>query len=274
MMKPKKTGQILLEIGMTLFGAVMMVPLYVMFINSIKNEKEAALMGISFPTEFRFDNYIQVFIKGKVLSGYMNSIIITASTIMIMLIICTAAGFVIQRRKNRFTRFVFNYLIMGLVLPVALIPLIKLLMTLHLHNTYPGIIFYYCALFSPFSVFLVTGFMGTIPVELDEAAIIDGCNPIRLFIEIIIPISRTILVTLAILLFFYVWNDFMGPFFLVSDVKKWTIPLGVFGFITKFNARWDYVFADMVFVIAPVVILYLFAQKYIISGMTAGAVKG
>jgi raffinose/stachyose/melibiose transport system permease protein len=274
MIKSKRIRLILLEVIMTIFGAVTMVPLYIMVINSIKNEKEAALMGISLPTEIRFDNYIQVFIKGKVLSGYMNSSIITFSTILIMLIICTAAGFVIQRRKDRFTKFVFNYLIMGLVLPVALIPLIKLLMTLHLHNTYPGIVFYYCALFSPFSVFLVTGFMGTIPVELDEAATIDGCGPLRLFAEIIIPISRGILVTLALLLFFYVWNDFMGPFFLVSDINKWTIPLGVFGFITKFNARWDYVFADMVFVIAPVVIIYLFAQKYIISGMTAGAVKG
>jgi raffinose/stachyose/melibiose transport system permease protein len=273
MIRSKKTKILFFEILMSVIGILMLVPLYVMVINSIKNERESALIGVSLPTEFKFDNYVQVFIKGKVLTGYMNSFIITFSTILIVLLICTSAAFVIQRRKDRFTKFVYRYIITGLILPVSLIPLIKLLMNLHLHNTYPGIIFYYCALYSPFAVFLVSGFMGTVPVELDEAAIIDGCGPIRLFLEIIVPISRTIFVTLGLLVFYNVWNDFMGPFFIVSDIHKWTIPLSVFAFITKFNARWDFVFADMTFIIAPVVIIYLFAQRYIIEGMTAGAVK-
>ena len=126
----------------------------------------------------------------------------------------------------------------------------------------------------PFTAMLFSSFIVTIPRELDEAALLEGCQGYSLFFRIIFPLLKPVIATASVLNFMWVWNDFQYPLYLLNSSSKWTLPLSVYSFFGTFNRDWNLVCADMVLVSLPVIIVYIFAQKYIISGMTAGAVKG
>jgi raffinose/stachyose/melibiose transport system permease protein len=270
----RQRNSIILQVILALLSFLVLIPLYMIIVNSIKNPAEAAKLGLSFPSEFHFENYLTVFEEGNVLGGYINSILISGCTLAIIIVSASLAAFVIQRRNSRLTNFLYYLFIIGLVIPVALVPTIKMLVGLHLHNTYLGMVMYYSAVLLPFTIFLFTGYLKTVPRELDESAIIDGCSYIKLFFFIIFPIIRPVVVTGSLIIIINIWNDFMGPFYLLSDSSKWTVTISVYNYIGKYGTNWNLVFADVTVVILPVLILYFFLQKYIVDGMTAGAIKG
>ncbi len=164
--------------------------------------------------------------------------------------------------------------IIGLIVPVSIVPTIRLMDILGIKGTYFSMVMYYTAVLLPFSVFLLVGFMKQIPRELDEAAQIEGAGFFRLYARIILPLLITVLVTVSIVVIVSVWNDFFGPFYLVTDSTKWTIVLQIFNFVSLYNTNWGVVFAFMVIVVLPVMLVYLLLQRYIIDGLTAGSVKG
>ena len=137
-----------------------------------------------------------------------------------------------------------------------------------------GLVFVYAAIYLPFSVMLYSSFIKTLPVELDEAGVIDGTTGFNLFWRIIFPLLRPATMTVGVLAFMWVWNDFQYPLYLLNSSGKWTLPLSVYSFYGQYSRSWNLVCADMVIVSIPVVLIYIFAQRYIVSGMTAGAVKG
>ena len=141
-------------------------------------------------------------------------------------------------------------------------------------NTRQGMVILYSAMNIPLSVFLIYGFIETIPRELDEAAIIDGCGPARLFFLIILPLLTPVLVTAAILSFLNVWNDFLFPLYYLNSSSNWPMTLAVYNFFGQYQQNWNLVSADIILTILPVVIVYLAGQRFILSGLTSGAVKG
>lgn len=167
----------------------------------------------------------------------------------------------------------YYILLLGIVIPTAYIPTYLVLDKLNLLNTYLGIILIHSTYGIPGSMFLYTGFVKTVPRELDEAAIIDGCHAFQMFRKIILPMLKPITMTLFIFNFFSTWNDVQLTLFF-TDGDKWTLPLTVYNFYGARSSSWHLIFADIVLTIAPLFIIYLFTQKYIIEGMTAGAVKG
>lgn len=184
------------------------------------------------------------------------------------------AAFVIQRKGGSLGKILYYLLFAGIIIPVSIIPTIKLMMQTHIHNTYLGIILFYSAINIPFSVFLLTGFMKSLPREIDEAALIEGCSYPKMFVSLIIPLLKTPLVTSTIVTVTAVWNDFSAPFYLISDSKKWPIVISVYNFANQYYTNWGTVFAFMMMVILPVLIVYGALQKHIIAGLTSGAVKG
>jgi len=144
----------------------------------------------------------------------------------------------------------------------------------HLINTKIGVIILYAALQVPFSVFLIYGFVDTIPRELDEAAIIDGCRPPQLFLLVILPLLKPVLVTAGILNFLNIWNDFMIPLYYLNSSANWPMTLAVYNFFGQYQSSWNLVSADILLTIIPVVVIYLLGQRFIIAGMTSGSVKG
>ena len=162
----------------------------------------------------------------------------------------------------------------GMIIPLQMIALVQVLQKIRLLDSYLGLILVYAAMFIPQSVFMVSGFVNTVPKDMDEAGIVDGCGPWQLFAQIVLPLLKPILVTLFITQFVFVWNDFQMPLYLIKSSENWTIVLGVYNFMGQFNSEWNMVCAYILVCTIPAVAVYILGQRYIIDGMAAEAVKG
>lgn len=269
-----QVGCLFLYLFFLILALVILLPFVMMVVNSFKPMREAALFKLTISKNSSFDNYLTVFKKSNFLRGFKNSAILTVFSVLLVSVTGAMAAYTIQRRNGRFGKIMYYGCFIGMIIPVSMIPTIKLMMSLGIHNTYIGIILYYVAIQLPFSIFLLSGYMKSIPREIDEAALIEGCSPMRLFVQLILPLMVTPLATSTIVTATAVWNDFNGPFYLVSDSKKWPIVVSIYNFVSQYYTNWGTVFAFMSLVILPIIILYSFLQRYIISGLTSGSVKG
>ena len=242
------------------------------FINSFKSRKEAGLFNISFPTEWLTDNYKTVFETANVIKGFINGVIISTGSGVLILLTASFAAFIIARSQRKITNILYYIFLSGLVIPVAFIPTYMVLNKLELLNTFTGLILISATYGLPMSIFLYVGFIKSVPRDLDEAAILDGCSPLRLFYQIVFPLLKPITVTLALFNFIGSWNEIQIPLYF-SNSDKWGLPLTVYNFYGAHSSSWNLIFADVVITIIPLFILYMAGQKYIVSGMTAGAVK-
>ena len=256
-----------------LITLVFLIPLWMVFINAFKVKQEARFFGLSLPGVLTWENFEIVFEQGGVLRAFFNSLIVSAGSVLIVLSVSCLAAYAISRSKRKWARNAYYLFLCGLVIPVAFIPTFLILDTLNLFNTYIGLILVSATYGLPMSIFLYAGFIKSIPRELDEAAIQDGCSPLQLVFRVIFPLMKPITVTLFIFNFIGCWNDIQVPLYF-SNTEKWNLPLTVYNFYGTYGSSWNLIFADIVLTVAPLLILYLFCQKYIISGMTAGAVKG
>nr|WP_273387374.1 carbohydrate ABC transporter permease [Cohnella zeiphila] len=186
------------------------------------------------------------------------------------------AAYAISRRDNRFYRAMYLVFLAGMIIPfqMAMIPLYKVLQTLYLINTYPGVVFIYLGMLAPFSVFILSGFVKGVPKELEEAALVDGSGTYKTFFRIVLPLLKPAVTTVTVLNLFNVWNDFLMPMLYLSDSKKGTITVQLSAFQGMYNNDWSLIFAGVCLIVVPMLVIYLFAQRFIISGITAGAVKG
>jgi len=273
-MKTSRVSHALLFVACAFFGFIVLTPFAMILVNSLKNSRESALFGLNLPKEFVWKNYAFVLSKPAVIRSFLNTILIGVFTVVCTNIFAAMAAYVIQRRPGKLTKTAYYVFLLGLIIPVSIIPTIRLMMNLGIHNTYQGIILYYIAVNLPFSIFLFTGFMSSVPREMDEAAMLEGCGRLRLFFSIILPLISTVFVTSTIVVSIAVWDDFIGPFYLISDYKKWTIVLNIYSFVSQYETNWGVVFAFLMLVMSPILILYFTLQRYIISGVTAGSVKG
>lgn len=271
----KKLSLVLIEVICLLASFTVLVPLYFVLITSFKSKNEAADMLLTFPTQFHIiDNYKTVIFKGNIFNAFLNSALITISSVILIVIFSAFAGFVLQRRVGKASTFI-NFLIMiGLIVPPSMVTTFWVMKFLHMSGSYLGVILMYIAIGFPFSTILFKGFYKTIPVELDQAAFIDGCSSLRMFFSIIFPLLKPVTVTVFIVQFMTVWNDFTIVLYFLTSSSQYTLPLTIYFFFGQFASSWNLVFADVVIIAAPVIAIYIFAQKYIIAGMTSGAVKG
>jgi raffinose/stachyose/melibiose transport system permease protein len=273
-MKKKKKNNIILEISMWLLGIVIMYPLAMVLITSLKSASESGELNINLPRKLMFGNYQTVFVDGKLLSSFINSTIITLGSVTLIIFLSSTLAYIIMRNLTKLNRIINKFLLFGIILPFAPLPTIRILQTFHIYGSYLSIILVYTALFIPFSTMLFSSFIQTVPREVDEAAVIDGCTGLSLFFRIVFPLLKPVTVTVGVLNFMWVWNDFQYTIYLINTSAKWTLPLSVFNFFGKYNRSWHLVCADMVMISLPVILIYLLAQKQIMSGMTAGSVKG
>ncbi|MBK8796648.1 MAG: carbohydrate ABC transporter permease [Anaerolineales bacterium] len=253
---------------------IMFIPIYLVIVNSLKTKAEASSMSAGLPTLLQWENFATVIERGKLVTAFGNSVLYAVGATLIGTTVAALAAYVLSRNRTRFNRFVYFFLIMGIAMPTNFVTLMKVMQMTHLINTQLGIILLYAASSIPFSVFLIYAFISTIPRELDEAAIIDGCNPFRLFFSVIYPLLTPVLVTAGVLNLLGIWNEFLLPLYYLNRSTYWPMTLAVYNFFGQFQADWSLVSADIVLTILPVIIIYLFAQRFILAGMTAGSVKG
>lgn len=273
-MKAQRRNQILSFLLCLVVTPVFLIPILMMVLGSFKTQGEALHMDLSLPKQFLLENYQHVLETGNILRGYKNSLIITVIAVAFVLIFGSMAGIVISRRNDKKMNMVYYYFVFGLTATMQLVTTYFLLLKIHLLGTYTGVIFVFTAVNLPFAVMTFASFVRGIPREIDEAALIDGCSTLRMFFSVLIPIMKPAVITNLIIAAISVWNNFQIPLYLMSGSERTTIPMMVYNFYGLYARDWQYVFAAIMFTVLPIVILYLCLQKYIVEGMTAGAVKG
>lgn len=276
-----KIKNTILELTLWVFSLVVFVPYALVVLTSFMTTRQAGLFQLRLPEEWQIiENYRIVFQRGNILSGFYNSMLITSFSVAIILFCALLLSYYISRASTRskayrkFTSFLYVFILVGMTAPMSLVTTFRLLADLNLINTHLGVVFIYCGMLIPFASFICVGFVKTIPRELDEAAVIDGCGPTRLFFVIIMPLLKPVTFTVFILVFLAVWNDAQVVLFFISNSRNWTMPLMIYNFFGFFRADWNLIFGCVLLTTLPVLLIYLFGQRFIIDGMVAGSVKG
>lgn len=253
---------------------IMLVPLAIILINALKESKDAASMSLSLPKVWVFSNFSVVIERGKLITAFLNSFIYASASVIFCVVLAALASYALSRNRSKLNQFIYFFVVLGIAMPVNFVSLLKMMQFLKLSDTRLGIILLYTATQLPFTVFLIYSFISKLPKELDEAGIVDGAKPISLFFFIIFPVLKPVLVTAAILVFLNNWNDFIYPLYFLNSTDRWPMTLAVYNFFGMYFKDFNLVCADIILTSLPVIIIYLLGQKYIVSGMASGAVKG
>ncbi|MEK8128245.1 carbohydrate ABC transporter permease [Paenibacillus filicis] len=261
---------------MIVLGLLFLFPLYITVINGFKTYNEIMGSAWALPETFSFANYITVWNQINIPGVFMNSLIITVASVVFILLISSAAAYQLVRRPGIVSNVIFLGILSSLVIPfqTLMIPLVKIAKELGLIDSLYGLIFIYCGFGVPLALFLYHGFIKAIPRELEEAAHIDGSGVFGVFFRILLPLMKPITSTIAILHTLWIWNDFLLPLIMLTSAKNKTIPLASSIYFGEYNNEYGLAMAALTFAIIPMVIFFLLMQKYIIQGITAGAVKG
>lgn len=276
-MKKYKVRRLAVEIVCVIAAAlVFIVPYFFIIFNSLKDRKEANLLRLSLPAKWHFENYFEVIRENNyvLLTAFKNSIIIALASVVVMLLTASAAGYVFQRRSGRTTKILSNVFLTGLMIPPAIMPTIWILQGLHIYKSFFSIIMIESALQLPFTIMLYRSYMPSIPRELEEAAVIDGCSAFKIFTTIIFPMVKPVTATAFILNFITVYNDFVNPLYFLPGKESTTVQLTLYNFMGQYANSYHLLFADVVVITIPMLILFIFCNKKIIAGMAAGSVKG
>ncbi len=277
-MKRKQMTRRICQILVFLLSVVTyIIPFYFIVLTSFKTRKEAARLNLAWPTEWNFiENCKKVFTANDymVVRAFWNSLVITVCSVTIIVLVTSLLAFIIQRRNDASSR-IFNFLILaGLIVPSAIVPTYWVLDMLHIAKTMVGLILVEVALNISFATILYRGFMGSIPIAIDEAAIIDGCGTGKLFLEIIFPLLKPVTATVAVVTTLHVYNDFVNPLYYLPGAKNATIQLSIYNFSGQYGSDWNLVCMDILLISIPVVVMYIIFNKQIVDGMVMGSVKG
>ncbi len=253
---------------------LVLVPAFLVLINAFKADGETISMTMELPKTWVFTNFATVIEKGKLIRSFFNSLIYAGLGTFLTIFLGAMTAYVFSRRRTKGMYALYMYVVLGMVIPINYVSLTKTMQMLHLNNTIPGIVLLYTALQTPFTVFLIYGFVSKIPVDLDEAAILDGCTPFELYWKVIFPMLKSAIVTSGVLCFLNCWNEFMIPLYFTNSTDKWPMTLAIYNFFGQYEMKWNLICADVLLTCAPVLIIYLICQRYIVGGQTAGAVKG
>ncbi len=257
-----------------LLSLILLAPLLLILFNSFKTSKEASAMALSLTANPQWSNYSVVIEKGKLGTTFFNSLLYSVSSVLLCTLLSTMAAYVMSRNRRKLHNFLYLFIVLGIAMPINFVTLMRVMQVTKLMNKKIGIILLYTATQIPFNVFLIHSFVEKIPVEIDEAAVIDGAPATGLFLQVVLPLMKPVLVTVMVLTFLNTWNEFVMPLYFLDSSTKWPMTLAVYNFFGMYFKDWNLVCADIVMTSAPVVLVYLLGQKYIVAGMTAGAVKG
>ena len=265
---------------------VFLYPFFIVTINASKPIAEIVRTPTSMPESFSmiFTNMRTILQASQIryLQSFFNSVIITSVSLVLIGISSGMAAWVLVRTKTKLSMALFLLFVSGLVIPfqVVMLPLVRFLelitmwTTIPIRDTHHGVILAYIGFGAPLSVFLFHGFIKSIPLEIEEAAIIDGCNKPQLFFKIVLPILKPIFVTLLVLNGMWIWNDYLLPILIIGvGGSTQTLPLAVANLAGAYVRQWDLILTAVVMAALPVVVLFILAQKHIIKGMTSGAIK-
>ena len=262
-------------IGIAL-GILFLFPILILVLNSFKNQKGIFLNVLGSPDAGTFTpkNYPQAFQSLNYVQSFANSLVITVVSTLLILLVSSMAAWVLVRYKTKASSVIFILFAAAMLVPFqcVMLPLMSMGSALHMINRV-GLVIMYVGFGTSMSIIMFHGFIKNVPEELEEAATIDGCNSVQLFFIIVVPMLKTIMITVAILNVMWIWNDYLLPSLVINKPGWQTLPLKTYLFFGQFSKRWDLASAGLMLCIIPIVVFYLFCQKYIVKGVTDGAIK-
>ena len=276
-MKKEKRNLAITEIFMIALAVIWFVPIYYLIVTTLKTPQEATLSPLGLPKVFHFENYVNAWSKMQFPRAFGNTLFITVCAVGILVMLGSMAGYALARTKSKMGSRIFLLFLAGLTVPfqMNIISLYKIVKSLGLMNTAWAVILVDVAINMPQAVFLIKEFIeSSVPIELEEAAIVDGCSVFKRFFTIVLPLLKPVLSTVIILVTLNVWNEFLTPLLFLQSRENGVILQEVTRNIGQFSTDWTALFPMLMLGVAPLMIFYIFMQKYIINGVAAGAVKG
>jgi raffinose/stachyose/melibiose transport system permease protein len=273
----KPTRWLIGLIGILATTGLFVVPFAFVFTMAAKDTNEASQLGFSWPTHFQlWQNIVDVFQARDymLVIAFTNSTILTVASVTLLVVFGSMIAFVLDRRKSRLNPLINTLVLAGLIIPPAVVPTIWVMQSLHLFKTLPGLIMIEVAFGLAFTVLTMRAFIATIPRELDEAAIVDGAGPLTLFFRVIFPLLRSVIVTIVVVQSIFIFNDFQNPLYFLPGSQNATVQLTLFNYMSQSQTTYNLLFANVLVITIPMLVMYILFQRQIVSGMTSGAVKG
>ncbi|MEI8201049.1 MAG: carbohydrate ABC transporter permease [Eubacteriales bacterium] len=251
-------------------------PLLMALMNSFKTNRELLTNVVSYPASWSLENYVRTFGKMNYLRSLGNTVFLSVGGVGLIVLFSAMAGWKMCRTKTRLSGFLFSLFIFSMLIPFSsiMIPLFRVVLFLNIKNSLPGLVFVYAGMGVSMAIFLYHGFVKSIPYELEEAAIIDGCSSLQVFFLIVMPMLKPVTATICITNVLWVWNDFLLPLIVISDNKKYTLLLSTNTLFGQYSNDWTAILSALILAAIPVIIFYAFFQKQILHGIADGAVKG
>lgn len=275
--QPYTKGTLAVQIVMTICAVIYLAPIFIIINYSFKSKKELYLGSpLALPKSFNLDNYVKAFQKLNMKATFLNTLFYTAVSVLVLAVLCGTTAWAIARCHRKFFKFAYIYFIVGILIPyqALFLPIYTIGYKMHLTNTRYGIILMYVATGISFGVFLMTSFMSTVPLELEESARIDGCSVFQTYFRIVLPLLKPAMATLIIMQAFQIWNDYLLASLYVSKKQLKTLTVAIQSLFSAQTSDYTTAMAAIVVSVLPIAILFLSLQKYFIKGMTVGAVKG
>lgn len=274
--KQYRFSTMLTETVMILLALVFLVPFYFLFVNSVKSFGDLLSNAAAWPQVFEWSNYSRAWEITKFPKVLLNSLFVTIVSNLLLVLFSSMTAYRMVRHNSKFNRLLFTLFVAAMVIPFQsiMIPLVKVTSTVGLMNSHYGLIICYLGFGIPMSVFLFHGFVKSVPIEIEEAARVDGSNAYGVFFRIVYPLMRPMYVTVLILNTLWIWNDYLLPSIVLQNSSLHTIPIATYAFFGQYTKQWDLALPALVLGITPIILFFLFMQKYIIQGITTGSVKG
>ncbi|MFC4013872.1 carbohydrate ABC transporter permease [Nonomuraea purpurea] len=264
-------------VALVLATVIFLVPFSFMLLTAVKDEVQSLDLDFAWPANWPVvENFVRV-VEARdyvLLRAYVNSTILTVASVALIVVFAAMAAFVLQRRPGRVARVADFLVLSGLIIPPAIVPTIWLLQALGLFKTMPGLVLIEVAFNLSFAMLLFKAFIAAIPRELDEAAMIDGCGGLRLFFQVVFPLLRPVTITVILTSAVSVFNDFVNPLYFLPGDDNATVQVTLYNFQSQYNTQWNLLFMDIVLITIPPLLMFVFFNRKIVAGMTAGAIKG
>ena len=276
MKKKRLISDILVYSLLTAAACFTLFPLLMALMNSFKTNRELLTNVMSWPTGFSLDNYVRTFEKMHYGRSFWNTVLLAALSVTMMILFSALAGWKLCLTKTRLSRFLLKLFVFSMLIPFSsiMIPLYRVTLALNIKNSLVGLSFVYAGLGVSMAIFLYHGFVKSIPMEMEEAAAIDGCGSLQTFFRIVLPMLKPITATICITNVLWVWNDFLLPLIIISDNKKYTLLLSTNTLFGQYSSDWTAILSALILAALPVIVFYAIFQKQILKGIADGAVKG
>lgn len=280
--RERRLGEVAVKAGIRIpliaWSIVVLYPLFWMFMGSFKSNAEIFASPWGLPEVFNYENFIQGWTNYNIGSSFMNSLLVTVCGTLLTLVLAVPTSYALERVRFRGSTLLYNVYLAAMMIPMVLgwIPLFFLLMKVNLLNSLVGLTLVYAVMQVPFSVFILTGFMGTIPRELEESAAIDGLSPYGTLLKIVTPLTTSGIITVSIMNAIHFWNEYFMALIFLQSQEKYTLGLAMdyINSEVQYTNNWGTLFAGLTISIIPVIIAYALFQRHIEKGMTEGAIKG